>query len=196
MTTRERDNVVNAGFDNLVAKVIEAAAQGHDIMQESISIALSITDIDTRMRFSLGDLASLIEGKYGKDEMGAFAGACKRSKKTLYSYAAMARTYPPLERGRWLAEPALSWSHLKLAMRLKNAEDAAEFLEHCADEALTVDGAAVELKDILGEVAKAAPLFDGPITIRREGGRIYLQGAEYTALEDGQTYDVRIRGLA
>ncbi len=193
MTTLERENVVDA-FDGLVARLTDAAAQGQDFLQEAISAALDVTDLDTRLRFVIGDICSLIEGKYGADEMGTFAGAIKRSKKTCYSYAQVARFFPKEERASWLAEPALSWSHLKLAMRLKNAEDAAEFLAYVADNALTVDGASIELRERMGETVRAAPLFDKPAVIRREGGRVYIEGdIYYTAIEDGQTYQIMIK---
>ncbi len=194
MTYPMRVIVPNA-FDALRDRIVAIAASGQDFFQEACAFGLAITDIDSHIRFCIGDVACLIENAYRQDRMGEFAGAIKRSKKTCYAYAQVSRFYPINDRTQWLAEPALSWSHLRLAMRLKNADDAAEFLNHCADEALSVDKASIELKELLGETITPAALFQGEVTIRLAKGGLILQSDDiyYTALQDGQRYQITIK---
>lgn len=187
--------VVPNAFDALRDRIVAIAASGQDFFQEACAFGLEITDIDSHIRFCIGDVASLIETAYGSDRMGEFAGSTKRSKKTCYQYAAVSRFYPIEERASWLAEPALSWSHLRLAMRLKNADDAAVFLIYCADNALSVDRASIEIKERLGETIEPAALFNGKVVFERVNGAWIIRGIDYTEIRDGHSYAVTIRRL-
>lgn len=191
MTARE--NIVASAFDGLVARLTDAAAHKQDFFQEAMAAALDITDLDSHLRFAIGDITCLIETAYGMDRMGEWAGAIKRSKKTCYSYAHVSRFYPIENRAAWLAEPALSWSHLRLAMRLKNADDAAAFLHDCANEALTVDGAAIELRQRMGQTMTPAALFNDTAMFEKHGGLWVIRGIEYTAIQEGVSYTVSIK---
>lgn len=187
--------IVPNAFDALRDRIVAIATSGQDFFQEACAFGLEITDIDSHIRFCIGDVASLIETAYGSDRMGEFAGATKRSKKTCYSYAAVSRFFPLEERASWLAEPALSWSHMRLAMRLKNADDASDFLSYCADNALSVDKASIEIKERLGQTVKPAALFNDTATFERVNGAWVIKGIDYCAVEDGHSYAVTIRRL-
>ena len=82
-------------FDALVIRLTDLAASRQDFFQEAVSAGLDIVDLDTSIRFCLGDIACLIEGRYGADRIGMFAAHVKKARSTLYGYATVSRYYPP-----------------------------------------------------------------------------------------------------
>lgn len=180
-------------YDALIVRFIDQANAGQDIFEDIAGIGADITDLDTLQRFFLGDCARLVDTHYGEGRIKEFAKRAKRATQTIYAYRDVAAFYPTEARRVWLNEPVLSWSHLRDAMRLGTLTLANDMLERAASECWSVDLMSIEIKKILGQTVRPAPLVV-PMQFYRDGARVYCIGMP--DFEDGTTYDVTIRRRA
>ncbi len=189
MTALER---IASPFDALVSRLTDQAARREDVYQDAVSAALDLTDLDTRLRFCLGDLTCLIVGRYGADTMGDWAASIKRAKSTCYQYASVARYYPLPMRLMWLEEPALSYTHMRLAMSAGALEGALDWLHRAAGGAWSCDTLAYEMSTRV-DISRA-PKLTGQVTFRCEHGAWVMDGLE--GLREGVMYKVTCEEMA
>lgn len=116
--------------------------------EDFVSAGQALVEAIDRNRWSLGDLADKIATVYGDDTLGRFAGDIGLSKKTLYAYRQVARFYEPSTRENF-ADTNITYSHMRLAMRLNNRELALEWLQTASENDWTVDRLAYELHALL-----------------------------------------------
>jgi len=93
-------------------------------------------------RYAIGELALQVTNTYGKSQLSHFATMINISKSSCYDYrmvSAWLRDNPQC--GKFRDEPTLTWSHLKMAARIKDVKEAEKFLNQCADDALTIEQA-------------------------------------------------------
>ncbi len=125
-------------------------------------------EIDTA-KWVLGDLAGKVTKRYGENRLGLYASAINRNVDVMRDYRRVSAFYE--SRVRATFSDAVSWSHYRMAMRLKTPEAALAFLETCDAETLTVAAAADVLDEKLGKPKKAKKLFDGKVRVSRVAGR-------------------------
>lgn len=102
-------------------------------------------------RFLLGDLANMVQTKYGDKTMDDFCRDIDEHKKTIYQYSSVARFYPPDIRQRIADDmPTIRYSKMRDAMRLGDIDAAMEWLETVAEQGYTCDEASRKLTESLG----------------------------------------------
>jgi hypothetical protein len=110
-----------------------------------------VDDLDAG-KWELGDLALSLEKRYGHDQIGLFAIQIGKEKKSVQAYRQVAGFYKKSIRIDFLEPLAnLRWSHCRLALRLKDIEEALVFLGTASDEGWTVEQARIELNRQLGK---------------------------------------------
>lgn len=117
--------------------------------EDFVSAGQALVETIDRHRWELGDLADKIAKSYGEDTLGKFAGDIGVGKKTLYAYRQAARFYDNSTRQNF-ADTNITYSHMRLAMRLNNPELALEWLQTASENGWTVDKLAHELQALLG----------------------------------------------
>lgn len=146
----------------------------------------------------IGDLALLVKKEYGENRIGEYAKEILQPVAQVKEYRTMARFWKKSARTDFLTLEGISYSHLKLAKRLKKFEAAADFVRECSDHLWTVEKAAIELDKRLGKPEPPVKLLDAIATVRQvethdpNGAVIVLQcapGVDGFALEaiDGKT---------
>lgn len=124
---------------------IEATAS--KLYDDSVSIGMEMVAAMDRNRWQLGDLAAALVPVYGKNIVGKFAIDIHCVKKTLQSYERAASYYEDknLRRSRFIeANPMLTWTHYREAMRLDDVEASYSFLSEASSEGWTAEQAAIE----------------------------------------------------
>ncbi len=144
------------------------------------------------VQWTIGDEIKDKATRYKEKTIETIADDINLSAKTLYAWKNMSAFYP-IEARDYYKSHGLSYSHLRAAYSLGNLPDAREFLEACILNAWTVYGAQMAVKELKGQAPKRAALFQGEVTIRREGQRLYLDGCEYCNVLDGQSYIISIK---
>lgn len=105
-------------------------------------------------RWILGDLALLVDKEYGEDKMGDFARECNVPKKRIYEYRQVCGFWEKSVRADIWEIPTVSYSLMRLAMRLENIDAARAFVERCASRFPTIDKAYVVMGRLLGLTGK------------------------------------------
>ncbi len=146
------------------------------------------------VQFAVGDEIKDKATRYAEKTIETIADDINLSAKTLYAWKNMAAFFPVDARTDY-KQRGLSYSHLREAYKLGNLPDAREFLEDVILNAWTVYGTQMAVKELKGKTVQAAALFKGEVTIRRDGGRVYIESDDiyYTGVEDGQSYQITIK---
>lgn len=135
--------------------------------QMAIAAAMDAAQqIDTG-RWQVGDLAALVETKYGGETITDFAREIRIAKKRVEEYRTVARAYPNLLRTQIFEQyPNLTYSVLRTAMRFKNVEARLAFLADASDNHWTVDQADKEAtKRLKGTVVVKETLYTGNVRL-------------------------------
>lgn len=121
-----------------------------DEWETLVSTGQTIVEAHDRNRWALGDLGVKCERRYGHKSIGQYAAAINVRPTTMYEYSACSTFY---DRGDRAAFPPLAWSHYRVALRVKDHDEALVWLAKATDEGWTVD----ELSDAIKEAAGDAP---------------------------------------
>ena len=163
-----------------------------DEWEDLAGAARTVAEAHDRNRWVLGDIGQKVVRRYGEQSLKQFAADVKKVRpSTMYDYTRTSGFYPEDTRDKF---PALSWSHYREAMRLKDLDDALAVLTSAQDADMTVDA----LKAVVNEqLDQPAPLhkiaeFDAtPEAI--EAHRLLLGDAAVPAeLATGERYVFRV----
>jgi len=105
-------------------------------------------------RWILGDLALLVDKQYGEDKMGDFARECQVPKKRIYEYRQVCSYWEMSVRADLWEMPTVTYSLMRLAMRLDSIDDARRFVERTASKGYTIDKAGYVMGRLLGLAGK------------------------------------------
>lgn len=128
-----------------------------DIISEGIEINRETDD----GRWRLVELAVEVEKAYGRNLIGEFAKGVGLRTQTAREYRRVGAFW--LQNAAYAAlreSPVLFYSHFRDAVRLKDADAAAAFLEHVADNNLSVEAASVEIRKAMGKPVPPARVMD------------------------------------
>lgn len=148
-------------FDAIV--VIEQAAKaGDDIWEMSIGAGLQAHEDMDAGRWRIGDLALLIGKQYGEHRIEDFAKSIKVEVGRVKEYRTVCHFWQKSVRTDILeACPNATYSHLRIAMRLKNLQAAMDFVDECSANDWTAEFARLELNKRLGKPVPPRRLLDG-----------------------------------
>ncbi len=130
-------------------------------------------------RWTIGDLACDVEKQYGASLIDDFAREVNVGKASVKAYRTVCRFYEPAMRVAFLeANPRITYTHMRHAMRLETEDAAYTFLDECASQGYTTDEAAYHLSKRLGSgvisSCKASgtlkPLVHGDLHVNLETG--------------------------
>jgi len=149
-------------------EVIEQAAKaGDDIWEMAIGAGLQAhEDMDTG-RWLIGDLSLLVSKQYGEHRIEDFAKSIKVEVGRAKEYRTVCRFWRKSVRTDFLADrPNVTYSHLRIAMRLKMLEKAMDFIEECSDSDWTAEFARLELNRRLGKPVPPPRVLDAQANLR------------------------------
>ena len=142
-------------------------------------------------RWSIGDLALLVQTEYGQGSVEQFAKDIKVELPSVRGYRTVSQFWSRENSTRveiLATLPNLSWSHFRAAMQLKSVEEATAFLHHAAANDWSVEGCRLELKRRMGKPEPPSKLLDIETVIAdmRSGCRVVLEltAEQYTRLLD------------
>jgi hypothetical protein len=133
------------------APPLTAVKSDWDVVCETGRLAASQLD---EGRWILGDLALLVDKQYGEDKMGDFAKECQVPKKRIYEYRQVCGYWGSSVRADLWELPTVTYSLMRLAMRLENVDEARRFVERTASKGYTVDKAHYVMGRLLGLAGK------------------------------------------
>lgn len=134
-----------------------------DIISEGIQVNRETDD----GRWRLVELAVEVEKAYGRNLIGEFAKGVGLRTQTAREYRRVGAFW--LQNAAYAAlreSPVLFYSHFRDAVRLKDADAAAAFLEHVADNNLSVEAASVEIRKAMGKPVPPARVMDVEAVLR------------------------------
>jgi hypothetical protein len=100
---------------------------------------IAARDLD-RGRFVIGDLALRIETQYGRDTVGEFARQVNVQKKRVYEYRDVCSIFDSSARAELFENaPTLTYTHLRISLKIKDETERRAALENAADNTLTTD---------------------------------------------------------
>lgn len=103
-------------------------------------------------RWILGDVALTVQKAYGHDRIAEFAKEAKVPVDRVREYRTVCKFYEISARADFLrAYPTLTYSHLRDAMRLGEADSAYAFLKEMAGISASVEEARIRLQELLGK---------------------------------------------
>jgi hypothetical protein len=158
--------------------VTDYAALPNDDWETVVSAGIALAQDMDGHRWQLGDLAGLVEKRYGTDALGTYASEIGMARKaTLKEYRRVAARYTPDIRMAF--SEALSWSHYQAACRAK--DDAELFLARAADDGLTVAALARQIAAAIGARVPPVKLWEGEADTEKlqyslYGAVLYLRG--------------------
>lgn len=111
-----------------------------DIYETAISASIQIEDDADEARWFIGDVACLLETRYGENVIEQFAIDMNLGKKTAFERRAMAQFYPRDVRNALRADaPSLRWSHFRRAKSLGDLDEALNVLQRASENCWTVE---------------------------------------------------------
>lgn len=141
---------------HILINEIDVDAVG-DEWETLVSTGLTIVEAHDRNRWALGDLGVKCERRYGHKSIGQYAAAINVRPTTMYEYSACSAFYDRDDRA---AFPPLAWSHYRVALRVKDHEEALVWLAKAADEGWTVDELSDAIKEATGEAPRPKKLVE------------------------------------
>lgn len=144
-----------------------AADAGEDVYEAAVQFGMKAREDDDRSKWLIGDLAQFVRKAYGKNRIGEFAKAINAPVDRVKEYRTVSAFWTKAARADFLEYEALSYSHFRLAKRLKEFEDACDFLQDVAANAWTVEQARIELNELLGKPTPPMRLLDAEATVER-----------------------------
>lgn len=147
--------------DDILALIDRAGEAGEDIYDTAVNAGVVAAGDHDKNRWLIGDLASRIKKRYGQDMIGRFATDINMEKSRVKDYRRVCEFWEKDTRASILATmPVITFSHMRLAMRLGNHPEALSFLEECADNAWTVEQAMLELNKRQGKAEPPVKLLE------------------------------------
>jgi hypothetical protein len=147
-----------------VIAAFAAVASGSEVWARAVEYGASLATAEDRTRFELGDLALLVGTEYGRDRLGQFARAINRPAKQIQEYRGVCRYYPRVVRDQLAAScPRISYTHLRVAMRLHDLDRSIAALEAANREKWTVERMGEEIDRQRGKPAPPAKVWEGPV---------------------------------
>lgn len=142
---------------------IEALIErGDDIWEVLVNAGIQAQEFLDTGRWTIGDLAGLVDKQYGQNTIGTFAKAINVEVERVREYRTVAAFWEIPHRQKIRADyPTITYSHMREAMRLKSVEAAEAFIEECAGEGWTVEEARLKLRERLGKPLPPRKLVDG-----------------------------------
>jgi hypothetical protein len=108
-------------------------------------------------RWTIGDLAIAIKTHYGDDDISAFAREINVRSKRVYEYRQVASFYDIPRRAEFLeANPMITYTHFRTAMRRTEIEKAYQFLDRCSLRGWSSDKADYVMMRLVGRKPKPA----------------------------------------
>lgn len=111
-------------------------------------------------RWIIGDLALMVDKHYGENRLNDFAAAIQLEYAAVKVYRRVSRFWTPEIRISFTKLPGVSYSHMRLATRLKTHEAAQDFIEDVSFYTWTVSAAIAELNKRLGKPTPPKKLLD------------------------------------
>lgn len=142
-------------YESAIDALESASQAGENIYEAAISAGIQARESGDSAKWLIGDLALLIRKDYGQDTIGQFAGDIGTAVERVHEYRTVCKFYPRrAEHGKparadFFDMPAITYSHMRMAMRLKDFDAALEFLEDCSLNRWKCEKAAIELKKLL-----------------------------------------------
>lgn len=137
-----------------------AADAGEDVYEAAVQFGMKAREDDDRSKWLIGDLAQFVRKAYGQNRIGEFAKAINAPVDRVKEYRTVSAFWTKAARADFLDYEALSYSHFRLAKRLKEFEDACDFLQDVAANAWTVEQARIELNELMGKPTPPMRLLD------------------------------------
>jgi hypothetical protein len=129
-------------------------------------------------RYLIGDLALQVKKQYRRDAIGGFAKDIGISKSRINEYRTVCGFWTKSARA-YFSETyggLVNYSHLRIAMRLKEPGLAFEFVRECGENAYTCEQATVKLTERLGKPTPPPKLLDGLGYVRDiRGQRVLIE---------------------
>lgn len=166
--------VADADRDPIVVAE-EMLAQGADPWEVLIQAGLEAQNNMDRGRWRIGDMALLVEKRYGDDALAKYATSIRVPVSRARQYRAVCRFWDRQNSKRlefWEYLPNVTYTHFLYAMRLKDVNVAAEFLRECSDNDWTSDQAYLEISRRLGKPTPPKKLIDTEVPIRTWGKQV------------------------
>lgn len=123
-------------FESSIDALKEMAANGEDIWEAAVSLGIQDEDDLTELRWRQGDLAMLIDKRYGDDRLGSYAKAINVPIRTIRHRRQMSRFY---ENGTRYRFANAHYAHYREAMRLETPERALWALEKASQRGWTIE---------------------------------------------------------
>lgn len=147
-------------LDELAARAAEGAA----IWPSAVVRGQELGGAEDSTRYELGDLALLVGSEYGADRLGQFARAINRPVSQLQEYRRVCRYYPRIVRERIFETcPRLTYTHLRVAMRLHDLDRSVAVLQRAQDERWPGERLAAEVDVLRGKPAPPVRVWEGPV---------------------------------
>lgn len=114
-------------------------------------------------RYTVGDLALLVQKHYKRDTIGRFAKDIGLPKARVSEYRRVCGFWSESERKQLFDtyNGMVNYTHLRDAMRLKDKAAALDFIHECGGNGYTVEQAQVKLTERLGKPVAPPKLLDG-----------------------------------
>lgn len=146
----------------------ERAARGEDVYEEVIAEGMKKRESMDQYRWDIGDLATLVEKRYGDNTIAAFAKAINEDVEKVKDYRRVSAFWKKSVRNDFLGIETLSYSHFRTAMRLKKKgglDAACAFLDAAASGAWTIERTRIEAAKVVGKPPPPTRLLDAAATV-------------------------------
>jgi hypothetical protein len=121
-----------------VDRLFVLANAGQQVWDEAIGLALTCSESDSRSAFMVGDLACLVEKRYGENRIAEFAKTIKKDVSAVRDRRTTCAVFPKAERAEFLeANPNLFYSHFRKVapvVRKLGIEAAYDLLEQASEQ--------------------------------------------------------------
>lgn len=153
------------------------AGAGEDVFQEVIAEGMKHRERGDAARWAIGDLALLVDKRYGENRIAEFAKGIGQRVSAVREYRTVCRFWTTSARTEFVGIDNLTYSHFKLAARLKDLDAARDFLYDAADNDWTSERAGLALNERLGRPLPPPRLLDAVAwlaTLDTDSGRLVL----------------------
>lgn len=160
---------------NTLDAIERARAEGYDIWEMAVSAGIEASDRGNEARWFIGDLALLVDKRYGEDAIAQFAKEIKCAVKSVKTYRTTCRFWDREKSRRQdflLDLKNVFFTHYADAVRLKDMDKAVEFIENCHLNDWSVEKARVELQILLGKPTPPEKLLDTEAVIAMSHNRV------------------------
>ena len=129
-----------------IEHIIEA---GDDAWEALVSAGIQAGDSIADAKWVIGDAACIVAKLYGIEGIERYAKAVKQAKRTVQNYRTVANYWDrtsSLRKELVMTYENITWTHMMIAARIDDMEDAVDFVRECGDKDWTTDQAEYEYK--------------------------------------------------